>query len=228
MASAPADLELLVRASVEARSLADFELAERLGHAAVDQHPGAVATVDLAQTLHWRGQHRKVVALLSSGALDDAAGDDAGRGSVIAAQSWFFGLGDLDEAERWIERGIAQGGPAWAALLRGKHSQMLMNVVGRGKRSRRGWPCSLILMLARSRRSPRTRACFRDSPSRVDFPSSASTCRSHKVSLPTRLLGSRTMPTARSSARSSVGSSRAAFLRSIRCSRRGTKRRSGA
>ena len=127
MASAPADLELLVRASVEARSLADFELAERLGHAAVDQHPGAVATVDLAQTLHWRGQHRKVVALLSSGVLDDASGDDAGRGSVIAAQSWFFGLGDLDQAERWIERGIAQGGPAWAALLRGKHSQMLMN-----------------------------------------------------------------------------------------------------
>ncbi len=59
--------------------------------------------------------------------LDDASEDDAGRGSVIAAQSLFFGLGDLDAAERWIERGIAQGGPSWAALLRGKHAQMLMN-----------------------------------------------------------------------------------------------------
>ena len=127
MASAPADLDLLLGASAEARSLADFELSERFGRAAVELHGGAAATVDLASTLHWRGHHREVVALLSSGVLDGAAEDDAGRGAMFAAQALFFGLGDLDAAERWIARGAETGGATWGALLRGKHSQMLMN-----------------------------------------------------------------------------------------------------
>ena len=127
MASAPADLDLLLGASAEARSLADFELAERFGRAAVELHGGAAATVDLASTLYWRGHHREVVALLSSGVLDDAPEDDAGRGAMFVAQALFFGLGDLDAAEGWIARGIDTGGVTWGALLRGKHSQMLMN-----------------------------------------------------------------------------------------------------
>src|SRR5262249_50811219 len=59
--------------------------------------------------------------------LEGASEDDAGRGAVVAAQSLFFGLGDLPGAEAWIARGIEAGGASWAALLRGKHAQMLMN-----------------------------------------------------------------------------------------------------
>jgi DNA-binding CsgD family transcriptional regulator len=127
LTASPIELGLLLTASAEARSLADLELAERFGRAAVEAHGCAGATVDLAQTLYWRGRHGEVVALLSSGVLDDADEDDAGRGATIAAQAHFFGLGDLQAAERWIAAGVDRGGSRWAALLRGKHSQMLMN-----------------------------------------------------------------------------------------------------
>ncbi|HMK12479.1 MAG TPA: LuxR C-terminal-related transcriptional regulator [Acidimicrobiales bacterium] len=127
MASSPVGLELLLEASDEARSLADLEVAERLGRAAVDQHGGATATVDLAETLLWRGVFREVVDLISSPAMEHAASDEKARGAMWAAQSSFYGLGDLSAAERWIASGVDAGGPVWASRLRGKHSQMLMN-----------------------------------------------------------------------------------------------------
>ena len=69
----------------------------------------------------------------------------------------------------------------------------------------------------------RTRVCFRRSRSRVDSPSWLSTCLSRRRSSPRSRSVSATWPTGRWSPRSSVGSSRVDFLRSIRSWRPSTR-----
>ena len=65
-------------ASAEARALADLDLAERLGRAAVAAGGGVAATVDLVETLHWRGEHGEVIALVESARRStSASADDA-------------------------------------------------------------------------------------------------------------------------------------------------------
>ncbi len=127
MARAPADLDLLLAATAEARALADLDLAERLGRWAVESHGGATAAVDLVETLYWQGQHEQIVDLMSSSVLDGASADDGARGAMLMAQSYFWGQGDLAGAEQWLARGIERGGREWEALLRGKRSQMWIN-----------------------------------------------------------------------------------------------------
>jgi DNA-binding CsgD family transcriptional regulator len=126
-AAAPAGVELLLAASAEARALADLDLAERLGRAAVAAGGGVAATVDLVETLYWTGKHGEVIARVESAPLESASADEAARGAMHAAQSHFWGHGDLDKAEPWIEKGIEWGGPAWEGILRGKHALMLNN-----------------------------------------------------------------------------------------------------
>jgi DNA-binding CsgD family transcriptional regulator len=127
IARGPADLDLLLAATSEARSLADLDLAERLGRWAVESYGGATATVDLVETLYWQGEHEQIVELMSSSVLDEASADDGARGAMLMAQSFFWGRGDLAGAEHWLAKGIERGGREWEALLRGKRSQMWIN-----------------------------------------------------------------------------------------------------
>ncbi len=126
-AAAPADVDLLLAASAEARALADLDLAERLGRAAVAAGGGVAATVDLVETLYWRGEHGEVIALIESAQLASAPADFAANGAKHMAQSLFWGRGDLDNALPWIAKGIEWGGPSWEGILRGKQALMLNN-----------------------------------------------------------------------------------------------------
>ena len=117
----------MLATSAEARALADLDLAERLGRAAVAAGGGVAATVDLVETLYWRGEHGEVIALIESAQLASAPADFAANGAKHMAQSLFWGRGDLDHALPWIAKGIEWGGPSWEGILRGKQALMLNN-----------------------------------------------------------------------------------------------------
>ena len=224
---------LLVRASIEARALADFELAERLGRCGGRATIQArVATVDLAADPALAGDTARSSLCSPRASLDDASGgrcrsrrDD--RGAVVVLRAGRPRRGGTMDRTRASSRADA----TWAALLRG---QALADAHERrsgagGDRGRRGGARRSLMLtpIAQTRRvlgrAPGARR------RRSASASSASTCRiaqGARRRLPAWL--QRQSPTARSSGCSSAGSSRAAFPRSIRCSSRATRRPSGA